>query len=147
MLGDGSAAVVPIVFRRQSRSLDNRIPTRSFRKHERNAAEDRVAMNQDRANVGQWDEIREILDDEVNRLPDRLRLPLVLFHFEHRTLAEVAAILGAGVPTVTRSGRACRSPNRESDGGGSIAYDGPVVRAPRALTPRVPYASPIRSTG
>lgn len=48
----------------------------------------------------QWHEIREILDEEVNRLPDKFRLPFVLFHFEHRSLAEVATIVGSSVATV-----------------------------------------------
>lgn len=45
-------------------------------------------------------EIREILDAEVDRLPDKLRIPFILFHLENRSMAEVAAMLGASVSSV-----------------------------------------------
>ena len=48
----------------------------------------------------QWSEIREILDEEVNRLPENLRVVFVLFHLQDRSLAEVADLLGSNVPTV-----------------------------------------------
>lgn len=52
------------------------------------------------AETAQWNEIREILDEEVSRLPDKLRIPFLLFHCENRTLAEVAEQVGSTVPTV-----------------------------------------------
>jgi RNA polymerase sigma factor (sigma-70 family) len=41
-----------------------------------------------------WREVRQILDDELGRLPERYRLPLVLCHLEGRTREETAAELG-----------------------------------------------------
>ncbi|MBS0260888.1 MAG: hypothetical protein JSS02_02940, partial [Planctomycetes bacterium] len=38
--------------------------------------------------------------DEVNQLPEKLRLPFVLFHLENRSLAEVAELTRSTVPTV-----------------------------------------------
>ena len=57
-------------------------------------------MTSETADPVQWQEIRQILDEEVNRLPDKLRLAFVLFHFEHHSMAEVANLLGSTVPTV-----------------------------------------------
>ena len=57
-------------------------------------------MTSETADPVQWQEIRQILDEEVNRLPDKLRLAFVLFHFEHHPMAEVANLLGSTVPTV-----------------------------------------------
>ena len=56
-----------------------------------------------------WAEVRAILDDELQRLPDRLRDPLVLCYLEGRTQDEVAEHLGWSKSTVRRrleSGRA-----------------------------------------
>jgi uncharacterized protein (TIGR03067 family) len=41
-----------------------------------------------------WREVRQILDDELQRLPESYRLPLVLFYVEGRTRDEAAAELG-----------------------------------------------------
>src|SRR5262249_58979604 len=35
-----------------------------------------------------WDDLRPLLDDEMNRLPERLRLPLVLCYLEGKTNEE-----------------------------------------------------------
>ena len=69
-------------------------------RHEQNAAAESQMMISETADPVQWKEIRQILDEEVNRLPDRLRLAFVLFHFEHHSIAEVAELLGSTVPTV-----------------------------------------------
>ncbi len=69
-------------------------------RHEQKAVEESPTMNRESADLAQWNEIREILDEEVNRLPEKLRVPFVLFHCEHHSLAEVAELLGATVPTV-----------------------------------------------
>src|SRR5262245_29768464 len=45
-------------------------------------------------------ECRRLLDDGLNRLPDKLRAPLVLCELEGRTNAEAAAVLGCPVGTV-----------------------------------------------
>lgn len=69
-------------------------------KHEQKAATESHTMNPEPADLAQWKEIREILDEEVNRLPEKLRIPFLLFHYENRSLAEVADLVGSTVPTV-----------------------------------------------
>lgn len=44
--------------------------------------------------------LTEVLDDEIARLSEKLRLPFILFHLEGRSLEEIAAILGTGVSTI-----------------------------------------------
>jgi RNA polymerase sigma factor (sigma-70 family) len=47
-----------------------------------------------------WREQRPVLDEEINRLPERYRLPFVLCCCEDRTHAEVARLMGCPVGTV-----------------------------------------------
>ena len=68
-------------------------------RHEQNAAAESPMMTSETVDSFHWQEIRKILDEEVNRLPDKLRIAFVLFHFEHHSLAEVAELLGSTVPT------------------------------------------------
>jgi RNA polymerase sigma factor (sigma-70 family) len=54
-----------------------------------------------------WCDLRPILDEAVNRLPERYRVPFVLCQFEGKSLAEAARQLGCPVATVgTRVARA-----------------------------------------
>src|SRR5439155_21988919 len=47
-----------------------------------------------------WSELREMLDDELARLPDEFRLPLILCYLEDRPQAEAAGRLGWSLPTL-----------------------------------------------
>jgi RNA polymerase sigma factor (sigma-70 family) len=47
-----------------------------------------------------WREVRRVLDEEVTRLPDRLRLPVLLCYFEGKTRDEAAEALGCKVTTL-----------------------------------------------
>jgi RNA polymerase sigma factor (sigma-70 family) len=47
-----------------------------------------------------WRDVRRVLDEEVNRLPDRLRLPVLLCYFEGKTRDEAADALGWKVTTL-----------------------------------------------
>ena len=49
-----------------------------------------------------WDDVRPILDEEVNRLPDKYRRPIVLCYFQGKTYQEAARLLGwpAGTASV-----------------------------------------------
>jgi RNA polymerase sigma factor (sigma-70 family) len=61
------------------------------RAHERRVAD----MRRDRiTGEPSWDEVRPVLDEELARLPERLRVPLVLCYLEGKTNAEAARELG-----------------------------------------------------
>jgi RNA polymerase sigma factor (sigma-70 family) len=47
-----------------------------------------------------WRDVRRVLDEEVNRLPDRLRLPVYLCYFEGKTRDEAAEALGWKLTTL-----------------------------------------------
>lgn len=47
-----------------------------------------------------WSDVRPILDEELNRLPERLRLPIVLCYLEGKSNAEAARELGCRLGTI-----------------------------------------------
>ena len=47
-----------------------------------------------------WRELLPVLDDEVSRLPDKYRLPIVLCYFGGKTYAEAARTLGLAEGTI-----------------------------------------------
>jgi RNA polymerase sigma factor (sigma-70 family) len=49
-----------------------------------------------------WREVRRLLDEEIRRLPQRLRLPILLCYFEELTRDEAAERLGWSLSTVKR---------------------------------------------
>src|SRR4051794_14651098 len=55
---------------------------------------------EDRPPAFVWADLRPVLDEEVNRLPDRYRATFVLCHVEGRTMAEAARLLGCPEGTV-----------------------------------------------
>jgi RNA polymerase sigma factor (sigma-70 family) len=67
----------------------------------RRALERRTAANiREETTDGDRDDLAAILHDEVNRLPDRFRMPIVLCDMEGRTCAEAAQLMGCPVGTV-----------------------------------------------
>jgi RNA polymerase sigma factor (sigma-70 family) len=54
----------------------------------------------DPADAAAWHELRQTIDAEVSRLPDKYRIPFVLHHLEGRSAADVARELGCPLGTV-----------------------------------------------
>jgi RNA polymerase sigma factor (sigma-70 family) len=69
------------------------------REHEAQAAGQRSSFGEDERT---WCEVRAILDDELTRLPERLRAPLVLCYLEGLTQDEAAQQLGSSSRTLRR---------------------------------------------
>jgi RNA polymerase sigma-70 factor (ECF subfamily) len=66
----------------------------------RRDAEAEPAGGADPAEEALGREVRHVIDEEVRRLPEKYRLPFVLFHLEGHSSAEVARQVGRPVGTV-----------------------------------------------
>ncbi len=80
-------------------------------------------------------ESRGVLHAELDRLPDRLRIPVVLYYLEGRSYAEAATLLG--VPEATVRGRLVRARDRLRD---RLTRRGfaPVEASSRLVPPTAP---------
>src|SRR5262245_44327760 len=58
------------------------------------------AIQADKAGEATWREVRTVFDEELARLPERFRAPLVLCYLEGRTRDEAAQELGWGLATL-----------------------------------------------
>jgi RNA polymerase sigma factor (sigma-70 family) len=87
-----------------------------------------------------WKEIRALLDDEVGKLPEALRDPLLLCYFNGLTRDEAAERLGWSRRTLMRRLEQARERLRrrlERRGVGTLGL-GAAVLSPRGLAPLVP---------
>lgn len=67
-----------------------RVFTQEEQELERYAEQEPGALNEDPFEQTAATEIRRIVQDELQKLPDAYRLPLILFYFEHLQYAEIA---------------------------------------------------------
>jgi RNA polymerase sigma factor (sigma-70 family) len=74
------------------------------RDHERRAA---VRAEEEATPAGTTNDLGPVLDEEINRLPDKYRRPIVLCYFEGKTYQEAARLLGC--PAGTASVRLARA--------------------------------------
>jgi RNA polymerase sigma factor (sigma-70 family) len=122
---------------RQHRIAEDRRRRREGRAGHRaeGIAPDRTASDAERA------ELALLVHREVDRLPDRLRLPVIRCHLEGRSYAETASSLG--IPEPTLRGRLARARALLRD---RLARRGFSGALPIALDlPRIPPAVPIGS--
>lgn len=80
-----------LVCKNANREAQNR------QKYEQQAA---AMMSQQTPDPVDWAAVREVIDVELDQLPDKYRVPLVLYHLEGRSVSEVAAALTAAEATV-----------------------------------------------
>jgi RNA polymerase sigma factor (sigma-70 family) len=71
----------------------------AFRRRLREGLAGKTARANPAAEVS-WDDLRPVLDEELNHLPRRLRAPVVLCYLEGKTNAEAARLLGCPAGTV-----------------------------------------------
>jgi RNA polymerase sigma factor (sigma-70 family) len=104
------------------------------------AARERPLIGDDPAAAGPDDfaDVRALVRDEVSRLPEKYQRPLVLFHFEGKSLDEVALELGCAVGTVgSRLSRARGRLRRRLAGRGlAVSLAALAAADARAMPPR-----------
>jgi hypothetical protein len=59
-----------------------------------------TSVHPEHENDAAWNELRPVLHDEVNRLPEKYRLPVILSYLEGKSNEEVARVLNWPVGTV-----------------------------------------------
>jgi RNA polymerase sigma factor (sigma-70 family) len=74
----------------------------------RRRAKERAAARPEVRQEGVWDDVRPLLDEELSRLPDKYRVPVVLCDLEGQTRREAARQLGWPVGTLLTRLRAGR---------------------------------------
>jgi RNA polymerase sigma factor (sigma-70 family) len=91
-----------------------------------------------------WHDLRPVLDDELSRLPDRYRLPIVLCDLEGRTRKEAARHLGVPAGTLSNRLAAARQTLARRLTRRGLALAGPtlaaVLAAERSASAGVPAA-------
>jgi RNA polymerase sigma factor (sigma-70 family) len=107
------------------------------------------ALGADPVAAAQWREIRLVIDDEVNRLIQKYRLPFILCYFEGKSNAEAARELGCPIGTIesrlTRARERLRA--RLAQRGLALSGLGAALltpEAPAAMSPPL-IASTVRS--
>jgi len=89
----------------------------------RRALERRTAANiRGETTDGERDDLAGIVHDEVNRLPDRYRMPILLCDMEGHTCAEAARLMGCPVGTVASRLSRARDRLRAKLGGRGVAF-------------------------
>ncbi len=121
-------------------------------RHEQHAGLDSKTMSREPADEMLLAELHKILDEEVNELPDKWRVPFVLFHLENRSLAEIAVAVGSSIPTVgawlQRSrARLAERLRRRGVSVGSAGLTGILYGGPVNAQPSIAYVATLKISG
>jgi RNA polymerase sigma factor (sigma-70 family) len=95
-----------------------------------------------------WKELRSVLDAELERMPEKWRLPLILCYLEGRTQDEAAAQLECGERTLRRRLDEARAALRRRLSGRGIVWPAPwcAVLLSECVAPATMKLGVIRST-